>query len=184
MDLDEYAEAIGAGSEEAFALWLARAERAIRASLRSFAANVDTEAVFQEASLRIWQVARWFVPDHRPNGLLRLAVTIARNLAKTEAVRRGREAPLPDDPIEILDPATLVSPPDPFFVRAIRKCIDKLPPRPRQAIGARLQNRGRLPDQALANNLNMRPNTFLQNVIRARKQLLECLHTAGVEVPR
>jgi len=184
MDLDEYAEAIGAGSEEAFALWLARAERAIRASLRSFATNVDTEAVFQEACLRIWMAARWFVPGDRPNGLLRLAVTIARNLAKTEAVRRGREAPLPDDPTEIPDPATLVSPADPFLVRAVRKCIEKLPPRPRQAIGARLQNRGRLPDQALARSLNMRPNTFLQNVTRARRLLEECLQRAGIEVPR
>ena len=73
-DLDFYLGAIVAGDASMFGLWLTGAEPTVRASLRSFAAAVDVEAVLQESLLRIWQVAARFEPDGRPNGLLRLAI--------------------------------------------------------------------------------------------------------------
>ncbi|MBA3397052.1 MAG: sigma-70 family RNA polymerase sigma factor, partial [Deltaproteobacteria bacterium] len=92
-DLDLHLGAIVAGDTRAFARWLAGAEPPVRESLRSFARVVDVEAVLQEALLRVWQVAPRFVADGRPNGLLRLGVRIARNLAVSE-VRRTRAVPV------------------------------------------------------------------------------------------
>ena len=91
-DLDEYAAAIGAGDLDAFGRWVAGAEPVVRGSLRSLAAHVDAEAVVQETLFRVWQVAKRFVADDRPNGLLRLALRISRNLALDE-MRRLRTVP-------------------------------------------------------------------------------------------
>lgn len=95
-DLDTHLSAIVAGDADAFGRWVAGAEPRVRGSLASFAAVVDTEAVVQETLLRIWQVAPRFRPDGRPDGLVRLAVRIARNLAVSE-VRRARVAPAEAD---------------------------------------------------------------------------------------
>jgi DNA-directed RNA polymerase specialized sigma24 family protein len=92
-DLDSLVPLIGAGSMEAFGRWMAGAEGRVTESLRSFAARVDTEAVLQETLLRVWQVAPRFVPDGKRDGLVRLAVRIARNLAVSE-LRRSRLDPV------------------------------------------------------------------------------------------
>src|SRR5262245_24175272 len=98
-DLDVYLPAIVAGDARMFGAWLAGAEPTVRATLRSFAASVDVEAVLQESLLRIWQVAARFEPDGRPNGLVRLAIRIARNLAISE-VRRIRATPVEADTLD------------------------------------------------------------------------------------
>ena len=64
-DLDAYLAGIALGDVDAFGAWVARAEPPLRESLRSFAAVVDTEAVLQEALLRLWQVAPRLVSDGR-----------------------------------------------------------------------------------------------------------------------
>ena len=89
LDLDVHLDAIVGRDVAAFAQWMASAEGVLRDSLRSFATAVDVEAVLQEALLRVWQVAPRFVRDGAPNGLLRLGLRIARNLAVSE-VRRTR----------------------------------------------------------------------------------------------
>jgi DNA-directed RNA polymerase specialized sigma24 family protein len=97
-DLDAHLPGIRAGDAQGFAAWLAGAESPLRAALRSFAAVVDVEAVLQEAFLRVWQLAPDFVPDGRPNALLRYAHRIARHLCHLRAAppprrdlaRRGR----------------------------------------------------------------------------------------------
>ena len=66
------------GDADAFARWMAGVEHPLRAGLRRFAGQVDAEAVLQETLLRIWQVAPRFVPDGRPDGLVRLGHRIAR----------------------------------------------------------------------------------------------------------
>jgi DNA-directed RNA polymerase specialized sigma24 family protein len=66
--------------------------------------------------------------------------------------------------------------------RAIGECRDKLPPRPRQALDARLTGAGGHDDDDLAAGLGMRLNTFLQNVTRARQLLADCLGRRGVTV--
>jgi DNA-directed RNA polymerase specialized sigma24 family protein len=177
-DLDVHLAAIAAGDTRAFALWLARAEAPVRDSLRSFAAVVDVEAVLQEALLRVWQVAPRVVPDGRPNGLLRLGVRIARNLAVSE-VRRTRATAV--DPGE-LDRELTVSPhaPDPMLREAIAHCRDKLPPKPRQAFDSRLGSAGGHDDVELAASLGMKLNTFLQNFTRARQLLVDCLKRKGI----
>lgn len=181
MDLDAHLPSIIAGDADAFGRWLAGAERPVRESLRSFATVVDVEAVLQEALLRVWQVAPRFVPDGRPNGLLRLGVRIARNLAVSE-VRRRRAVPAELEDVEaaLAEDERPVTPPDPMLRDAIRTCREALPERPRQALDARLASGGGAGDGDLAESLGMRLNTFLQNFTRARQMLAECLRRRGV----
>jgi len=179
-DLDVHLAAIVAGDADAFGRWMAGSERVVRESLRSFAAVVDVEAVLQESLLRVWQVAPRFERDGRPNGLLRFAIRIARNLAVSE-VRRTRSEPAPPEDLD----ETLVEharEPDPLLRAAILECRDKLPPKPRQALDHRLADAGAHDDADLAEALGMRLNTFLQNFTRARQLLADCLKKRGIEV--
>jgi RNA polymerase sigma-70 factor (ECF subfamily) len=183
MDLDLHLAAIMAGDKVSFARWLAGAERPVRESLRSFAKVLDVEAVLQEALLRVWQVAPRFEPDGKPNGLLRLSVRIARNLAVSE-LRRIRATPTETADIETqlahLEPPA--GPPDPILRQAIEACRDKLPAKPRQALDARLDSAGGRDDEDLATALGMKLNTFLQNFTRARQLLAECLKKNGIVI--
>jgi RNA polymerase sigma-70 factor (ECF subfamily) len=177
IDLDVYLQAIVDGDRRAFGQWLAAAEPNVRLSLRAFAAVIDVEAVLQEALLRVWQVAPRFERDGEPNGLLRLAVRIARNLAISE-VRRTK-ATAPSDDIEVaVEPAA----PDPMLRAAIVECRDKLPPKPRQVLDTRLASEGLRDDAGLAEQIGMRLNTFLQNFTRARQLLAECLRKRGISI--
>ncbi len=181
-DLDEHLAGIVRGEADAFGRWLGAAEATIRLSLRSFAAKVDTEAVLQEALLRVWQVAPRFVPDGEPNGLVRLAVRIARNLCVSEQ-RRLRTVPYVEQDARAEVPlAVRRSAPDPLLRSAILACRDGLPDKPRSALDARLGSGGLEPDEALAATLGMRKNTFLQNFTRARKLLAECLRARGIDL--
>lgn len=182
-DLDVHLPAICAGDPEAFALWLSGAERPVRVSLRGFAPHVDTEAVLQEALLRAWQVAPRFRPDGGANALLRFTLRAAQNLALSEA-RRLRPSLLPDEALlraadALGEGLTVSEGPDPLLRAAILRCQEKLPPKPAQALHARLVGAGR-PDAQLAEGLGLRTNTFLQNVTRARALLAACLEKAGV----
>jgi RNA polymerase sigma-70 factor (ECF subfamily) len=185
IDLDVHLPGIQRGDARAFAAWLVAAEPTLRRGLATFARQVDVEAVLQEALLRTWQVAPRFRPDGRPNGLVRLAQRIGRNLAIDEARRLSRSV--------AVDPATLaegideaqqveVRPPDPLLRETIARCREKLPPKPKEALAARLAGEGGVPDATLAQRLGMAKNTFLQNITRARKLLVECLGRAGVDL--
>jgi RNA polymerase sigma-70 factor (ECF subfamily) len=173
VNTDVFLARIVAGDATAFAEWLARAETPVRLSLSSFARSVDVEAVLQESLLRVWQVAPRFVSDGAPNGLLRLAVRIARNLAISE-VRRTRATP-----VEAVEVAVAPVEPDPLLRRAIIDCRDKLPAKPRQVLDARLAGGD---DEDLATKLAMKLNTFLQNFTRARQLLADCLGKKGISV--
>jgi len=173
-DLDQHLPRIAAGDPEAFGRWVAGCELRLRASLSSFAARVDIEAVVQETLLRIWQIAPRIEPDGRPDCALRVAVRIARNLAVSE-LRRVGHAP-------IAEPIALEAPqePDPLLRGIIATCRDKLPQQPAAALTERLLHGGVLPDRDLAAHLGMQLNTFLQNITRARKLLAECLERHGI----
>ena len=185
VDLDHLLAAIAAGDADAFARWVSAAEPPIRRSLRSFAADVDAEAVVQETLLRVWQVAPRLKPDGRPQALLRLGLRIARNLALDEA-RRLR----PDVDASALeravDDASLAaarrSASDPMLRRAIDDCRAGLPPRPAEALALRLAAGGLEADEVLAGRLGMRKNTFLQNFGRARRLLADCLRQRGIDL--
>ncbi|MDB4966511.1 MAG: hypothetical protein JWN44_2200 [Myxococcales bacterium] len=179
LDLDEHLAAIAAGDPDAFGLWVAGAEPSLRAGLRSLAARVDGEAILQEALLRIWQVAPRCVPDGRPNALLRLGARVARNLALDE-LRRLRTLAT-DDVDQVLAEPAAPRAPDPLLRRAIEECRGGLPKQPAAALTARLEAAGGDPDERLAERLNMKLNTFLQNVSRARKLVAECLERHGVD---
>lgn len=181
MNHDRFLDEIVSGNARAFGVWMAACEPTVRLSLRSFARVVDTEAVLQEALLRVWQVAPRFVPDGEENGLLRLAIRIARNLAVSE-VRKLRTRPAEPGEIEEVpaDEDVRARDPDPLLRSHIAHCREKLPQRPREALDARLQSDGAHDDEDLAAALGMRLNTFLQNFSRARKLLVECLRRAGV----
>ncbi|HBP19237.1 MAG TPA: hypothetical protein DEA08_15795 [Planctomycetes bacterium] len=184
-DLDVHLPGIVAGDAQAFGAWLSLAEPTLRRGLRSFARQVDVEAVLQEAFLRTWQVAPRFQRDGRPNGLVRLTQRIATNLAISET-RRLKKA-IATDPVllaEGIDESQQVEIhlPDPLLRETIAGCREKLPPKPKAALEARLESEGRHPDATLAERLGMRKNTFLQNFTRARKLLRECLERFGVDL--
>jgi len=75
--------------------------------------------------------------------------------------------------------AVAMPPPDPLLRRAFFECRDQLPEKPAAALSARLEASGEA-DEALAANLGMRANTFLQNFTRARKLLADCLQKKGI----
>jgi DNA-directed RNA polymerase specialized sigma24 family protein len=188
-DLDEWLERIAERDVEAFGEWMRGAEPRIRASLRSFAAGVDVEAIVQDTLLRVWQVAPRFVADGRPNGLLRLGIRIGRNLAVSELRRRRHETM----DIEALERAAAASglaavepgpAPDPLLHQRIEDCVGRLPRQPGRALARRLSSAGSQADAALADGLGMRVNTFLQNIARARKLVAECLERHGIDLVR
>lgn len=174
-DLDVHLARIVDGDADAYGSFLASAAPVVRQSLRSFATKVDVEAVLQESFLRVWQVAPKLVSDGKGNGLLRLALRIARNLALDE-VKRRREDALPEGVEPGYEPALL----DPFLNERIRACFGKVPGQPRAALSARIEAGPGENDAAVAERLGMRVNTFFQNIARARRLILECLEKAGV----
>ncbi len=177
-NLDVHLPAIAAGDTRAFAMWMAHAEHPLRASLRSFAGQVDVEAVLQEALLRVWQVAPRFEPDGKDNGLLRLGHRIARNLCISEVrKRRGAPVALSEEELE-LD----AQPSDPLLRKTLAMCHEKLPTQPARALRARIEAQGNERDIDTASRLQMTKNTFLQNLTRARKLLAECLKKNGIEL--
>ena len=184
MDLDAHLPAILSGDTRAFGRWMAGAEGTMRDSLRSFASVLDVESVLQEALLRVWQVAPRFVADGRPNGLLRLGIRIARNLAVSE-LRRTKSRPVPEEDLEralaMAEQVDLTERgPDPMLREVLAKCHGQLPEKPRQVIDLRLASEGGRSDDELASMIGMRVNTFLQNFGRARRMLAECLKKHGV----
>lgn len=180
-DTDQHLTAIADRDAVAFGRWMAETERTLRDGLRPFAASVDTEAVLQETFLRLWQVAPRFVPDGRPDGLLRLGLRIAKNLAISET-RHHRTRPVDAAVLDETVQAEVAPPPDPLLARVIAACRDKLPKKPGEALAARIESGGSDPDETLAERLGMRVNTFLQNVTRAKKMLAECLAGQGVDL--
>ena len=182
MDLDVHLPSIVAGDSHAFGQWIAGAERPLRASLRSFAARVDVEAVLQEALLRAWNVAPRVERDGKPNALLRMVLRIARNLAIDEA-RKTRTVLVGDDDLDAsLAFATVDATPDVLLRNAIHECHEKLPNKPKQALDARVASEGAEHDTAIAARLGMRLNTFLQNFTRARQLLADGLRARGVDL--
>jgi RNA polymerase sigma factor (sigma-70 family) len=186
MDLDAHLPAILERDTRAFGRWMAGAEGTMRDSLRSFASVLDVESVLQEALLRVWQVAPRFMADGRPNGLLRLGLRIARNLAISE-LRRTKSRPVSEEDLELaLARAEQIdggdAAPDPLLREVLAKCHERLPDKPRQVIGVRLSSEGGRSDDELAALVGMRVNTFLQNFTRARRMLAECLKKHGVVI--
>ena len=176
--------AIIAGDPDAFGQWVAGVEASLRRTLKPFAALVDTEAVLQEALLRVWQVAPRFSSDGKPNALLRFAVTTTRNAAISE-LRRSAPTSQQLDALEhqlAAQEQFQPSPPDPFLRQAILECRKKLPSKPALALEQRLASGGADNDRVLAERLGMKLNTFLQNFTRARKLLAECLKKRGVDL--
>ena len=171
-----------AGDQEAFADWVGRVERPIRASLKPYARAVDVESVVQETLLRMWQYALDRGGELTgENASLRFAIGMARNVARNEARRFKREVQLPPgEQPEIEVPPERTS--DPGLRRAIVECLEQLVGRPREAMRAVLEHGHRLANHALAQGLGMTTNTLLQNVVRARKQVAACLEGKGLDM--
>jgi RNA polymerase sigma-70 factor (ECF subfamily) len=181
IDLDRLLPAIVAGDSEAFGQWVAGAEFSLRAALHKFAALVDVEAVLQEALLRTWQVAPRFRADGKANGLLRLASSIARNLAIDMARRHRGDATLPEFDETFLG-AEGPRGSDPFLRQALVECHERLPGKPKKALTERLAAAGCESDLVVAKRMKMQVNTFLQNITRARRLLTECLRKRGIDL--
>jgi DNA-directed RNA polymerase specialized sigma24 family protein len=168
------------GDREAFAEWMGAVEAPIRRLLARYARAIDVEAVLQETLLRMWAYAQ--DRGHRElvgeAASLRFAIGMARNIARSEARRLGRITFLPPDDLpEVAVPPE--PPPDPVLRRAIVECLARLKGKPMVALQTRLRAAA-LPDRDLALRVNMTLNTFLQNIVRARKAVAECLREKGV----
>jgi DNA-directed RNA polymerase specialized sigma24 family protein len=181
--LDELFLLARLGGPEAFAEWMGMVEIPLRRSLRRFARAVDVEVVMQEAFMRMWLVAndRERSLEGR-NASLKFAFRVARNVA-LEEIRRYRLDRLVDlENLEDLPEGSYdPEPGDPALARAIADCFRRLPDKSRRALGARLEG-DCLPDRMLAERLRMRLNTFLQNIVRARKSMEKCLKGRGVRL--
>ncbi|HEY6866594.1 MAG TPA: hypothetical protein VI792_05010 [Candidatus Eisenbacteria bacterium] len=169
-----------AGSERAYADWMGRVERPIRLSLRPYARAVDVEGVVQETLLRMWTFALDRGRDLAgPDASLRFAIGMARNIARNEARRLGRERLLPPD--EMPEIPVLPDPPsDPALAAAIAACLERVARRPLAALRARIERQGGIADREIAATLGMTLNAFLQNIVRARRQLARCLELKRV----
>ncbi len=184
IDPDALLPAIQAGDAEAFARWVGHAEDRLRASLTRFARSVDTEAVLQEALLRVWQVAPRVQVDGKGDSLLRFAIRVARNLAVDHA-RAQRLTPTDAPALQRLiddDAPPAPTPPDPLLRRLIALCRERLPQKPSLALTLRVEQGAGRPDRDLAALAGMTLNTFLQNFGRARRLLIDCLAGQGVDV--
>jgi len=171
------------GSSAAFADWLRLAELPLRRSLRRFAPLVDVESVLQEGFLRLWVLAPTLELEGE-NASLRYAHVLMKNLARVEARRLSRETRLDLEALDDLSAERIASDPspDPLLHRIALACIEGLPRRPREALLARIEGAGGVPDRTLAQGLRMTPNTFLQNITRARRLMVECLERQGVQL--
>ena len=167
-----------AGDPRGFEAWVRLVEPPLRASLSGFARSVDVEAVVQEGLLRMWVLAPRLTLVGR-DAPLRYALTLVRNLVRREAQRLSRF----DHPEASPEPVTPdPHPPDPALRRAILACLQELPRRPQQALAARIEGDRAEADRDLAACLGMRLNTFLQNVVRARRLLAQCLESRGISL--
>lgn len=180
-DIDAVFRVACHGDRDAFAEWMGAVEAPIRRSLARFARAVDVESVLQETLLRMWLYAQDRGRElEGPAASLRFAIGMARNIARSEARRMGRVMFLPpeDLPEQEVQPEP---PPDPALRRAIMECLGQLKGKPRDAMNARLVEHGsQFPDRLHAATLHMTLNTFLQNVVRARKAMAECLRSRGI----
>jgi len=169
------------GDRDEFALWMAMVEIPLRRNLSRSAREVDVEVVVQETFLRMWLIAQdrqRILEGDRAS--LKYAFRVARNVALEEMRRNRRDRFVDLDLLEALPEGRVEpDPPDPALRRAIRECMDRLPAKPRSAISARVRD-GMLPDRDLASGLRMKVNTFLQNIVRARRLLRDCLRRRGV----
>ncbi len=171
------------GDRDAFAEWMGAVELPLRRSLARFAHVVDVEVVAQETLMRMWLVAcdaaRILEGE---NASLRFALRVARNVALEELRRTHHEESVDPDDLDKLSKG-FINPdlPDPALRKAITECIERLPKQPQKALTARI-NEGHLPDHDLARKARMKLNTFLQNIVRARRLFADCLEKRGVRL--
>jgi DNA-directed RNA polymerase specialized sigma24 family protein len=180
VDLDTLWQAACHRDQRSFGDWMGRVERPIRLSLYHWARLVDVEGIVQEACLRMWVRAgdTGVPPLTGTNASLRFAIVLAKNLARNEARKRVREEVLPPEDM----PDVVVEPdpdPEPRLRSAIRECVEALTGKLSQVMSLRLGNDGSLSDRELAEQIPMKVNTFVQNVVRARKQIDTCLDGKG-----
>lgn len=182
-EIDAAFERAREGTPEAFANWMTLVERPVRGSLRRFSRAVDAEVVVQETFLRMWNAANdpareWEGRD----ASLRFALRVARNVALEEVRRTGHGHLVSLDDLRH-DPAVdAPPPPDRGQQKAIRECLARLAGKPHDALFSRLLRGHSSPDRELAEGLRMTVNTFLQNVVRARRAVAECLESKGVSL--
>jgi DNA-directed RNA polymerase specialized sigma24 family protein len=183
MDVEAAFRGARSGDVNAFATWMDRVEIPLRRSLSRIARMVDVEVVVQETFLRMWLLAcdpgRVLEGDQSS---LKFAYRVARNVAFEEIRRNRRGQLLSLDELDDLPEGRVEpDPPDPALERMIRECLKRLPAKPASALSARIRD-GSRPDRALAGELHMKLNTFLQNIVRARKLMRDCLERRGLRV--
>jgi DNA-directed RNA polymerase specialized sigma24 family protein len=174
-------QAIAQGNQEAqdaFNRWFGRCEIRLKRSLRDFASVVDVEAVVQDTALLVWERAATISPERPPGFLFRWAVTVAKNKARNNAKRAGRQLPL-DGESQPADSSPLG---DPLLRSQILKCRERLSPHQQRVVTARCEDGGTREDRGLAASIDMSFEAFRQNLARARKALVKCLRSFNIDV--
>ncbi len=173
----------GYGDADAFAEWMGMVEHPLRRSLSRFARAVDVEAVVQETCMRMWLFAS--DPQNSlqgQNASLRFALGVARNVALEEVRNAHLEQLVGLENLEQMPEGSFTpAMPDPALAKAIADCVGRLPKQPHVVLTARI-NDGHLPDRDLARGVRMKLNTFLQNIVRARRLVTDCLEKRGVRL--
>ena len=179
-EIDRAFERTREGEAEGFTSWVRLCETPLRQSLRSFDRVVDVEAVLQECLLRMWLLAPTLELSGEDSSL-RYALTMARNLARSETRRLARVTPAELAELERLPEATVDPDPpsDPGLRRTIRKCFKRLAERSQQALLARARGDR---DLHSATALGTNEATFRKIVSRARQLLRLCLEHRGVRL--
>lgn len=172
--------AIARGDREAFCRCFARCEIALKRALRGFAQVVDVEAIVQDTGIRLSEHASRIEPRRPAGFVLRWALAVALNAARTQARRAGRLVPLDVHPDALRSVVSLTS--DPFLRARIRQCREGLPANPRRVLARRLADAGQHSDRELAGEMGMTFDAFRQNLARARRALEHCLRESGVDV--
>jgi DNA-directed RNA polymerase specialized sigma24 family protein len=178
-------KAIADGDKDAWGRWFTNDELGLRRSLRRFAAVVDVEKIVQDTAIKVFRHAERIVPDGKPGFLIRWAVTVARNQAKTEATRAGasRAGKLLslDSEERLKEPEVRFGGGDPILRAQISKCHQGLQPAPRSFLARYLEDGGGRVDD-LAARLGMTADAARQNLRRARQGIRECLQRVGIDV--
>jgi RNA polymerase sigma factor (sigma-70 family) len=172
-----------AGDPDAFGRWIGMVEMPLRYSLARFARYVDVEVVLQETFMRMWVFAN--DAERRLTGhdaSVRFTFKVARNVAHEELRRSRRDRQVDLEDLDSSGEVAATTPfPDPLLNGAIHDCVEKLPAQPRLAIKARIDEEP-LPDREVAARIRMKVNTFLQNVVRARRYIRRCLEEKGIRL--
>ena len=180
-EIDEVFEGVRARRDFAFQNWITMVEMPLHLSLRRFARAVDVECVVQQTFVDAWKLLRqkgyeW--PSE--NVSLQWVISVAWDVARSEARRNGFEHLLPPHEVSEAEPG-----PDEKARIALREamkdCTPKLTAEEEVTLLCRLQHGG-FSEASIAGCCRKDVTTLASIVTKARRKVIRCLERKGIEV--